>query len=84
MNSNSKNQRKILTALANGSTVTKLTAMHENVGNVMDVIMRLRRAGWDIETVMKTDLSDRRYASYVLAPRQRAAARARVQVAVAS
>lgn len=67
-------QRKILSALAHGKTVTKLTALHQRVGNIHDVIMKLRRLGWDIETVSGRDVNNDSYTKYRLAERQRPAA----------
>jgi hypothetical protein len=65
---------KILRALAEGSTVTKLTALHQRIGNVADVVMHLRRLGWDIQTAHRRDLNGEDYCKYVLAERQRPAA----------
>jgi hypothetical protein len=54
--------RKILDT--HGS-ITKLEAMHLNVGNIYDVIMRLRRKGMFIETVSCKDERGRKYTKWV-------------------
>jgi len=64
-------QATILKALSEGLTVTKLTAVHQRIGNINDVIMRLRRRGWDIQTVSKKDINGEPYAKYELNPRHR-------------
>ncbi len=59
-------EAKVLSALLAGATVTKLTAYHQGIGNIHDVIMRLRRKGFGISTVYNRDLNDNKYCKYVL------------------
>lgn len=73
-NTASDQQEKILRALGEGSCVSKLTALHQRIGNVADVIMRLRRYGWDIHTVEDLDMNGEAYTKYSLNKTQRSAA----------
>ena len=54
--------RKILDTVG---SISKLEASHLNIGNVNDVIMRLRKAGVMIETQRKTDAMGRKYTRWV-------------------
>ena len=73
-------RRKILAALADGVTVTKLTALHQGIGNIADVIMRLRDMGWRIYTRYGYDINGKQYAKYVMEPLHRDAARMRANL----
>ena len=59
-------QRKVLKALGEGHSVTKLTAIHQRIGNIHDVIMKLRNMGWAIETLTKQDINGDDYTAYVM------------------
>lgn len=59
---------RVLRDLTRGVTVTKLTALHNGIGNIHDVIMRLRRRGHPIVTSEGTDHYGNVYARYVLNP----------------
>lgn len=59
-------QATILSLLMQGSTVTKLTVIPLRIGNLMDVIFRLRNRGFNIETVETTDTFNQPYTKYVL------------------
>ena len=48
----------------NGS-ISKLEASHLNIGNINDVIMRLRKTGMLIETQRKVDPMGRKYTRWV-------------------
>jgi len=54
--------RKLLDT--NGS-ISKLEASHLNIGNIADVIMRLRRKGMNIQTQTRSDILGRRYTRWV-------------------
>lgn len=54
--------RKILDT---SGSISKLEASALNIGNVNDVIMRLRKAGVMIETQRKTDPLGRKYTRWV-------------------
>lgn len=56
----------VLDMLRKGVTVTKLTAVHNGIGNINDVIMRLRRRGYNIINVVGKDLNGDTYTKYVL------------------
>ena len=56
----------ILDLLQSGRTVTKLTVLPLFIGNLHDVILRLRRAGHDILTVTQRDPLGNRYVQYKL------------------
>lgn len=58
---------RVLADLKRGATVSKLTSVHNGIGNVHDVIMRLRRMGWPVETVFGTDHHGNVYSKYELA-----------------
>jgi hypothetical protein len=60
--------RKILAHLKEHGEITNMASMGVyHVFRLSDVIMKLRRAGYDIDTVMKEDGVGGRYASYRLA-----------------
>jgi hypothetical protein len=59
------NQHMVRKVLDNHGSITKLEAMHLNVGNIYDVIMRLRNKGMLIETVSKVDERGRKYTKWV-------------------
>lgn len=67
----SPQQRKVLKALGEGHSVTKLTAFHQGIGNVHDVIMRLRRMGWQIATHYAKDMNGKEYVTYKLNEEQK-------------
>lgn len=46
-------------------SISKLEASHLNIGNINDVIMRLRNTGMFIETVTKVDPVGRKYTRWV-------------------
>lgn len=48
----------------NGS-ISKLEAQHMNIGNICDVIMKLRRSGIAIETQSRKDVLGRKYTRWV-------------------
>ena len=77
-------QALILKSLAKGGTVTKLTAVHQKIGNINDVIMRLRRRGWDIQTVTSTDINGEPYTKYELNPRHRPLVHTYLSASIAS
>lgn len=56
----------VLKMLANGRTVSTLTAVHLGIGNIRDVIRRLRLQGWYINTVTDTDGNGRKFTKYEL------------------
>lgn len=59
--------RKILAHLETGKTITNNESMLVyHVSRLSDVIMKLRRAGYDISTTMKVDGVGGQYASYKL------------------
>lgn len=60
-------QATILDLLIDGTTVSKLTVLPLRIGNLMDVIHRLRLRGWDIATVNTHDAFDQSYTKYELA-----------------
>ena len=60
-------QATILDMLVHGTTVSKLTVLPLRIGNLMDVISKLRVRGWNITTVRTTDTFDQSYTKYVLA-----------------
>lgn len=57
----------ILDELRDGSTVTKLTAIHNGIGNIHEVVRQLRKRGHNIKTVYANDLHGKRYSKYKLA-----------------
>jgi hypothetical protein len=59
-------QNTILKQLVQGHTVSKLIAQHLNIGNIYDVIMKLRRAGHSIATVSARDAYGRPYTKWQL------------------
>ena len=59
-----KQQTFVLNTLKNHGSITKLAALHYNIGNVNDVIMRLREKGWDIRSIAKIDAMGTEYNSY--------------------
>ena len=79
----STQEHKVLRALGQGATVSKLTAVHQRIGNVNDVIMRLRRKGWPIETVKGRDINGERFTKYVLPPKLHGVAVHRTKMIVA-
>ena len=59
--------RKILAHLLTGKTITNNESMLVyHVSRLSDVILKLRRAGYDISTTMKVDAVGGKYASYKL------------------
>lgn len=50
--------------LAEGRTVTKLTTLPLGIGNLNDVIMKLRRSGMGINTVIREDVTGRTFCAY--------------------
>ena len=60
---------KVLHMLQQGSTVTKLTVLPLRVGNLGDIIMRLRNRGHDIRTRTSADEDGHPYTKYELAHR---------------
>jgi len=61
-------QRDILLAeLKDGRTVSNLTAVHMNIGNIQDVIMQLRERGHLVDTIADTDALGRNFTKYKLA-----------------
>ena len=57
----------ILHMLTEGRTVTKLTTLPLGIGNLADVVLRLRHDGHTIDTVKRTDITGRPFAGYELA-----------------
>lgn len=57
----------ILHMLEEGRTVTKLTTLPLGIGNLADVVLRLRSDGHAVETVKRTDIIGRPFAGYELA-----------------
>ena len=68
-------QRLVLKALAKGSAVTKLTALHQKIGNIFEVVRKIKKAGWDVRTLYSLDLNGDQYVKYELVDYQRGAAR---------
>jgi hypothetical protein len=63
-------QRVILKHLKDGKNITQMKAMGVyHVARLSDVIMKLKRKGYDIRTEMCDDEVGGRYASYYLARR---------------
>jgi len=58
----------ILNELEDGRTVSNLTAVHMNIGNIQDVIMKLRRTGLLINTLTDQAALGRSFTKYKLAP----------------
>lgn len=56
----------ILNQLLQGRTVSKLTAVHAGIGNIHEVIRRLRQRGHVIATVTDHDALRRPFTKYVL------------------
>lgn len=69
MKRSTKQTDLVLAQLRDGSAVTKLTAVHNGIENLGDVVMRLRRKGINIRTLHGTDMNGARYVKYKLAPR---------------
>ncbi len=46
-------------------SISKLEAQHLNIGNINDVIMRLRKSGMMIETQKRSDPMGRHYTRWV-------------------
>lgn len=62
-----RQQRQIANHLLAGKNITQLKADHVyKVTNLPDVIMKLRRRGYDIKTTVLFDESGSKYASYTL------------------
>jgi len=57
---------KVLTALKNGRSVTRVTAMHMGVMNLTARITDLRNAGHDVICEMKHDIDGNRYGAFAL------------------
>ena len=61
--------KKILAHLREGKTITSNESMLVyHVARLSDVIMKLRRSGYDIKTTMKEDGVGGKYANYKLVP----------------
>ena len=71
----SPQQRKVLKVLANGGCVSKVTALHQRVGNIHEVIRQIKKRGWEVKTNYAQDINNDTYVKYELAERQRGAAR---------
>ena len=56
----------VLKLLADSRTVSKLIAVHLNIGNLMEVIRRLRNDGWWIVTRTDMDGNGNEFARYEL------------------
>lgn len=56
----------VLSMLHAGRTVSMLTATHLNIGNLREVIRRLRKDGYDIRTSFDFDGNGRRFCTYRL------------------
>ena len=59
-------EKMVLKMLGEGRTVSKLTAVHLNIGNVNEVIRRLRMNGWWICTRTDLDGQGRTFSHYEL------------------
>lgn len=60
-----RTQADIVEELLNrGSTVSRQTALHYNIANLPDVIMRLRRRGMDIVAETRVDLNGVEFTDY--------------------
>lgn len=70
----SPQRARVLLALGSDSSVTKLTALHQRIGNVHEVIRCLRLRGWEISTDTKRDINGQKYTTYKLKQEQHAAA----------
>lgn len=60
----------VLRELQRGRNVSKLMAVHHGIGNIADVVMKLRKRGFNILTVTDVDALGRPYTKYVLGPSQ--------------
>jgi len=56
----------ILAELRAKRTVSNLTAVHMNIGNIKDVIFKLRNEGVEIDTVTDTDALGRSFTRWEL------------------
>lgn len=65
----------VLSLLSDGRTVSKLVALHIGIGNLNEVIRRLRGDGWRIDTITDYDARERPFTRYLLDASQRAEAR---------
>ena len=56
----------ILDMLEKGTTVSKLTTLPLGIGNLAEVVRMLRRAGHEIATVSRQDVTGRKFTCYEL------------------
>lgn len=63
----SSQKNRVLKMLADGRTVSKLTTITMGIGNLNDVIMKLRRDGHSIATVTDRDGNGQQFTKYEIA-----------------